>query len=208
MTDKKFIILRGEPKVHFFNNKRHNLYRIVALRDIPSHGVIAGTIGGYVEEESNLSHEGDSWIGGDAMVCGRSIVRDNAIVQGNAFVIDSEVYDNADVFYECIVADSRVNEHANVGGRAYVLSAVITSNSRIYDGLITSTNDVVCVGPIDNIYCEKDFQIRNSFITINKKSKNITKGSFFGCLENAEHEFKFHGKEYVLEFIKKILEDS
>lgn len=42
------------------------LYRIRALKEFGD--VKAGDIGGYVESEDNLSHDGDCWIYDDAMV--------------------------------------------------------------------------------------------------------------------------------------------
>ena len=43
------------------------LYRIKALVDIPNI-VKAGELGGYIESEENLSHEGNCWVGDDAYV--------------------------------------------------------------------------------------------------------------------------------------------
>ena len=67
-----------------------NLYRIRALKDFSD--IKAGTLGGYVENEDNLSHDGNAWIYGnarvygDAKVCGDSKVYDDAKVYGNACV--------------------------------------------------------------------------------------------------------------------------
>ena len=48
------------------------LYRIRALR---SFGVVsAGDLGGYVESEENLSHEGEAWVSGAARVCDKAVV--------------------------------------------------------------------------------------------------------------------------------------
>ena len=44
----------------------HTLHRIRALRNFGS--VRSGELGGFVESEANLSHEGDCWVGGDAKV--------------------------------------------------------------------------------------------------------------------------------------------
>ena len=43
------------------------LYRIKALVDIPNI-VKAGELGGYIESEENLSHEGNCWVSDDAYV--------------------------------------------------------------------------------------------------------------------------------------------
>ena len=44
-------------------------------------------IGGWLEKESNLSHEGDAWVSGDAWVYGDARVSGNARVYGNAKVL-------------------------------------------------------------------------------------------------------------------------
>ena len=54
------------------------LRHIRALRDIPRHGVTSGDLGGWIEEEKNLSHEGDAWVSGNARVCGDAIVDKDA----------------------------------------------------------------------------------------------------------------------------------
>ena len=79
------------------------LFRIKAL--ISFGNVKEGELGGYIEKEGNLSHEGNAWVCGDARVFGNAWVFgdaevcDNAWVYGNARVFgDAEVYDNARVF--------------------------------------------------------------------------------------------------------------
>ena len=96
------------------------LYRIRALRDLPA--VAKGQLGGYVESERNLSHEGDAWVSGDAWVFGNAQVFGNALVSGDAWVYgkasvsgDAWVFDNASVY-----GDARVYGKASVYGDARV----------------------------------------------------------------------------------------
>ena len=86
MTDKKYT-LTTESISHF--NK--NSYRIKALVDFSD--VKKGELGGFVEKEANLSHEGNAWVFGDAKVYGDARVYGNAWVYG-----DAEVYGDAKVF--------------------------------------------------------------------------------------------------------------
>lgn len=44
------------------------LHRIRAVIDIPSADVNAGDIGGWIESDSNLSHDYDAWVDGDAHI--------------------------------------------------------------------------------------------------------------------------------------------
>ena len=55
------------------------LYRIRALIDIPRHGVKVGDLGGLIEKEENLSHDGDCWVYDDARVFGDARVSGNAV---------------------------------------------------------------------------------------------------------------------------------
>ena len=56
------------------------LYRIRYLRDFAN--IKAGDLGGYIEREENLSHDGDARVSGDARVYGK------AWVFGDAWVCD------------------------------------------------------------------------------------------------------------------------
>lgn len=62
------------------------LHRIRALIDIPSIGVKAGDLGGYVEGEHNLSQDGDCWIFDDARVTGQGRITGRVRVTGRAWV--------------------------------------------------------------------------------------------------------------------------
>lgn len=53
------------------------LHRIRAVIDIPSAGVNAGDIGGWIESDSNLSHDYDAWVGGDARVVSDAHINSN-----------------------------------------------------------------------------------------------------------------------------------
>ena len=67
------------------------LFRIKALVDFGN--VKAGDLGGYIEKEKNLSHNGNAWVSdnaqvyGDARVSGNARVYDNARVSGNADIL-------------------------------------------------------------------------------------------------------------------------
>ena len=76
----KYKILKDQY-IEVFGKK---LYRIQALNDFAR--AKAGDIGGYIENESNLSQSDNAW------VCGNAQVYDNAQVYGNA-----RVYCNARV---------------------------------------------------------------------------------------------------------------
>ena len=66
------------------------LRRIKALKNFRY--VNAGDLGGYIEKEENLSHDGDAWVSDNAKVYGDAWVCDNARVYGNATVYGDADY--------------------------------------------------------------------------------------------------------------------
>ena len=71
-----------------------------------------GEVGGWIESEKNLSHEGDAWVSGNAMVSGNALVSGNAKVSGNAWVSGtSKVFGDA-----WVSGDAWVYGNAKVSG--------------------------------------------------------------------------------------------
>ena len=90
-----------KKKYELIPSNKNGLYRIKAIRDFGN--IKTGDIGGYIESEENLSHNGDAWVCddakvyGDAWVCGDAKVYDDAKVFGNAKVYgDAKVCGDAD----------------------------------------------------------------------------------------------------------------
>ena len=97
------------------------LHRIQALRTFGN--VKEGDLGGWIEKESNLSHEGDCWVGDDALVYGDALVCE-----------DARVYESAQVFHRaCVYGKVRVYGHARVYGDAKVYEgAKVYENAQVY----------------------------------------------------------------------------
>ena len=109
--EKKYILT---DDVIDFNS--HTLHRIKAVRDFDC--VKAGDLGGFIESEKNLDHDGDAWVSGDAKVF------DNAKVSG-----DARVFDNAKVS-----DDARVFGYAKVFGDVWVSGdAWVSDNAKASD---------------------------------------------------------------------------
>lgn len=114
----------------------HTVYRIKNL--------ITGELGGYIENENNLSQEGDCWVHRNAVVYGRARVRDNAQIMDYAKVCgqnllldfgDVIVYDNARVREKAKVSDdAKIFHNADVFGEAKVYGrAEVSENAQVYD---------------------------------------------------------------------------
>jgi hypothetical protein len=153
------------------------MFQIRALRDIPavpgiaaSKLIPAGTVGGAVQGEYNLSQEGLCWIDNSACVIEEAVVSGDARVQDSATVMgvstvsgravireasivggDSVVDGNAEVKNSAVVMDSAVGDFARVSGQAKLLnysrladSAHVTGEA-IVDAQ-TSIRDEACIG--------------------------------------------------------------
>lgn len=113
------------------------LYRIRALRDFGD--VKKGDLGGYLEKEENLSHNGTCWVYDDAMIWGNGLVSDHAQVSGNALVCGNawiyasaqvsghaKVFGNAQIFGGAQVSDyAQVFEHAWIYGSTKVSGSAV-----------------------------------------------------------------------------------
>jgi hypothetical protein len=60
------------------------LHKIKSLRDFGD--VKAGDFGGYIEKESNLSHEGDCWVYSNAQVYGNTYISGDSYVYSSHYV--------------------------------------------------------------------------------------------------------------------------
>ncbi len=100
------------------------VHRIRALADIPRYGVKAGDLGGYVENESNLSQDGDCWITGNARVY------EGAKIVGNAIVRDKySVYDNAIIGGNCdLHGKGYIFGNIKLGGEMYISGDVFITH--------------------------------------------------------------------------------
>ena len=103
------------------------LHRIRAVRNF--NGVKKGQLGGFIEKEENLSHDGDAWVYDNAKVF------NNAEVCGNARIyFKGEVSDNARICDNAWINGSVVvYGNVRIGGNARICgNAWIYSNAEIY----------------------------------------------------------------------------
>lgn len=106
----------------------HVLHRIRALKDLSFMKVNAGDLGGFIEKEDNLSHEGNCWIYDYACVY------ENAKVKHNAHIHDMAT----------IHGNSKVSENAYVCGRTNISGNADVSS----EANILSNNDIFTIGTI------------------------------------------------------------
>lgn len=134
--DKKYIMLDND----FLRvDKNTTLYRIKALKSF--NNVKKGDLGGFIEKESNLSHDGDCWIYDDAKVFDNARILDNAKITKN-----SSVSENATVYNEAVVSDdasvygkAKIFENAKMSECSEVFgNAKVFGNARLGDYVVVA----------------------------------------------------------------------
>lgn len=154
-----------EQKKYKITNHSHPqyawLHRIQACSDV-NESVMAGTLGGYVESEGNLSQDGSCWVHDAAICCENAKVEkdaqifDGACVRGAALLTgDATMFGFATADGNCVIRSGEIKDHARVAGNAVVgesiidgLSPLIQGNSRVYGTVrgLVSIKDVVFPG--------------------------------------------------------------
>jgi len=160
----------------------HTLYRIRALRTLGM-WVTPGDLGGWIESESNLSHEAHCWVYDDAKVWENARVNKNASilnevrVSGNAVIYeDTIISGNAKVF-----GNARLYGNCRVYGNAMIYEdARLSGNARVY-GIAAVSGDVhisgtawVCGNIFVGAGVKLDHGIWNRLIRMNDKEYLIS----------------------------------
>ena len=178
-------------KVNAFGVK---LFQIKALRSFAS--INEGELGGYVEKEDNLDHDGDAWVCGDAEVYG------DAKVCGDAWVCgDAEVYGDAKVCGDAwVCGDAKVYGNAEVCGNAKVYGdAWVCGDAKVYGNA-----DYCCFQSFGST-------CRTTTVSRNKEGGvTVVCGCFTGTLDEfaakvqETHGDSRYGREYraIIEVIK------
>ena len=169
-------------------NKR-TLYRIEALKGFRD--VEKGDKGGFIEDEHNLSHYGDSWVCDNARVFG------NASVFGNARVfVDARVFGNASVF-----GNARVFGNASVFGDARVYG-----DARVFgDAKIENNSDYIVF---------KNWWSSGRYFTWTRSNNMWSVGCFYGTgedlIKKAYKDSELSGREYerIVKYVEEIRKDN
>ena len=166
------------------------LHRIRATRDFSN--VHAGDLGGFIENELNLSHDRDTWVYGNAWVYGEARVYGNAWAYGEARVSGNAlVSGDARVGGKALVGgDARVGGNALVSGDAWVGgNALVSGNALVYgNALVKGTRDIYwisCIGSRDGT---------TTFFRNANNGISVSCGCFYGTIDEfAAAVTKTHG---------------
>ena len=187
----------------------HVLNRIIALRDFGE--VKKGDLGGFIEKESNLSHDWTCWIYNDAVVRGNAMVYGDAKVYGNA-----EVYGNATVCGEAMVyGNAEVYGEAKVCGNAEVYGeAMVCGNAEVYGYATVCGNAKVCgnatVEKKSDYIVFKNWWSSGRYFTWTRSNDMWSVGCFYGTgeelIKKAYKNSEEKGREYarIVKYVKSI----
>jgi UDP-3-O-[3-hydroxymyristoyl] glucosamine N-acyltransferase len=167
------------------------LYRIKSLRTFSD--VKKGDLGGFVENESNLSHEHDAWVYDDAQVydnahvscnarisnnacvCGNAWVSGNAVVCNNALVagrarvhLNAKVYDNANIYGNAnVYGNSKVFGNACVYDSVRIYgNALVSGNARVYSNAKVAGEAIVTRNVLSIDFDTYDITVTDNHIKI------------------------------------------
>lgn len=189
--ENKYELLTDDTIINYYNGV--TLYRIKALKDFGN--VKKGDLGGYIEKEENLSHEGNCWVGDNAFVFGNAIVCNNAMAFGNARVYgDSKVYDDSKVY-----GNSRIFD-----------DVLVFEDAEVYGDVIIHDNTDICSNAeissdFDYCYIKGFGSVARSttFFKCKDGHIHVRCGCFDGTLNEFENEVESthgdnkYGREYL-----------
>lgn len=174
------------------------LHRIRRIED--------GLIGGWIEKEGNLSHEGNCFVYDNAMIFGNAKIYDDVRVSDNAMVYDSaRIFGDAMVYgYAIVRNNAEIFGNAKVFDNTKVSSdAIVYGNARVHKGEIIGQ---VCQPYKDIFQCQCENRVLTAILTENDKilysvgcQSNMTKETFLDIIYNMDGglEENLHREEYL-----------
>lgn len=142
----KYEILENDYKTFFhpYTQSPVRVYRIIYVNTVKwenpfdgkIHTIIDGTIGGFIQQKTNLDQKDNSVILNNAIVFGNAklsnaFVRDGACVFDDCNIEESEVFGYARVFGKTTAKNSIFRDNCNVGGMLTMERCYITNSSNV-----------------------------------------------------------------------------
>lgn len=217
-----------EEKIATFGK---TLFRIKALINFSD--VKEGELGGFVENEDNLSHLKNCWIYDDAKIFGYAKIDGNARISGNTRISgNAEIGGNAIIYddvkisgyakiggYAEIAGNANIYGNAEIGGNATICGdakiggdAKISGYAEIYGDVIIR-GDAEISGNADYIVF-KNWWSSGRYFTWTKSNNMWSVGCFYGnseeLIDKAYNDSELCGKEYekIVNYVNEIIENS
>ena len=208
------------------------LHRIKALRNFGK--VEKDDLGGFIESEYNLSHEGDCWIDDNSIVLNSAKICDNAkiinstiknevLIGEYACICDSKIEDSAKIYGDAKISDSKIYQNAKVYKSAIIMRSDIFGDATIkgyidyYSKICGSTHisETAKIPQNSRIFSDKDYFVigpigsRNDNVTfakLNDGSISVFCGCFVGDIDWFESRVRqvHFGTIYEKEYLAAI----
>lgn len=194
--------LTDETKTIEHAGKTITLHRIRALIRIDLR-VVPGRIGGWVQNESNLSQTGSSFVFDDACVFGCGRVMDDARIYNDVQVFGharvrggSRIYDQARIYDQVVVKNVYAYDNAEIFGNAFVnCDGLVISR----DGVIKSDRDFMLVKSVGS-------EDGTLIVHRTKTGILVTRGCFTGTLDEFRQAVvKRHGDNVHAQIYESLL---
>jgi NDP-sugar pyrophosphorylase family protein len=155
LTDE-FIINKQD-----FPENEVKLYRIKALKDFGD--VKKGDLGGYIENENNLSHAGNCWVYDEAIACyysrimGNAKIKDHSKIEKSIIMGDAIIKDKAKVYYHNYIGGNAEIEQNAFIDRDCIISnnTLISTDSKINESYIGISETPYSIKIINNSNLEE-----------------------------------------------------
>lgn len=125
-----------ETVTQWYGGEEVILHRIRALQNFkPTQmdgEVYAGDLGGFIEKEDNLSHEGNCWVDEEAQVMRNARITDNAYVCGNTLIFEDAI----------ISENAAADDWAQVMGNVILKGRSLVHGGSIISGFVTLSDNV------------------------------------------------------------------
>lgn len=106
--------------------------RIRALRDFGD--VKAGELGGFIESEENLSHNGRCWVYGDAKAGGKTSIQDDASIRDNAVAVNVSMKGSSLISMDAQASNVVMSGKSTITDNAFVDKRYHTTGRTIMKG--------------------------------------------------------------------------
>lgn len=208
---RKYEILKNDYKTfsHPHFDRPVRVFRIIYTKDFKwcnpftdsVHEIRDGMIGGFVQSESNLSHDDTSVILNNAIVFGNgtlinSMLRDTSAVFDDAVIENSEVFGAAKIFAKTKAIHCLFRDNCNIGGildlqRCYItnsaqisgvckvydtemyIGSIIRGQCSVYDSKMTDVSEICGISTVRNCHLTGRAYLKNVNVQNQSFNENI-----------------------------------
>ncbi|MBA4698470.1 MAG: hypothetical protein H2212_03470 [Ruminococcus sp.] len=154
---RKYILLQSQSSAFYSFDAYQQVFRIQAIRDFGD--VKKGDLGGFVQSDRNLAHDGTCWLYGDSLCIGNAVVYEDAKLYDTSKAIDyARIHENAVMLNESKVAQygdvfgsARLKDEVVVGGSAKIFGqaildreATVAKKAQVFESAYVSDRATVC----------------------------------------------------------------